>query len=334
MSGILKGRVAVVTGGGRGLGRGYALAAAREGARVVVNDIGCEVDGRGESRVPADQVVEEIKKAGGMAAASYDSVMTSQGADRIIQTAVDNFGRLDILINSAGILRDNLIWDMPDEDFDAVVKTHLYGTFYCNRAASRIMKEQKYGRIVNVSSVAGFGSIGGANYASAKEGIAALTRTVSRDLVKFGITCNAIRPAADTRLGPAFMSGTERIGKALGQKIFDDSLEVQGGPPEDVVPLVIYLVSEQAKNISNCIFEIHGNYLAIYDDPPQKAQTLVKEDGRFTPEELVKVLPLTLTKDAHLPRLMVLGKADVTNFMTGAKGWLLANGKLTEVPPS
>jgi NAD(P)-dependent dehydrogenase (short-subunit alcohol dehydrogenase family) len=334
MSKLLEGRVAVVTGSGRGLGRAYAMAMAKEGAKVVINDLGCEVDGTGSSHQPADQVVAEIKQAGGVAVANYGSVTTSEGADRIIKTAVDHFGRLDILVNSAGILRDNLIFDMTDKDFDMVVKTHLYGTFYCTRAASRIMKEQKYGRIVNVSSVAGFGSIGGSSYASAKEGIASLTRVVSRDLVKFGITCNAIRPAADTRLGPAFMVGTTKFGKILGHPIFDDSLNVQGGPPEDVAPLVLFLVTEQAKDISNCIFEIHGNYIAIFDDPPQKAQTLTKQEGRFTPEELAKILPLTLTKDAKLPIQMVLGKEAVTNFMPEAEGWLLSKGELKKTLPS
>ena len=195
------------------------------------------------------------------------------------------------------------------------------------------MKEQRYGRIVNVSSQSGFGNIGQASYSAAKEGIAALTRTVSRDLVKFGITCNGIRPAADTRLGPAFMVGTVRIGKILGQPIFDDSLNVQGGSPEDVVPLVVYLVSEQAKNISNCIFEVHGNYIAIYDDPPQKAQSLINQEGRFTPDQLIKILPLTLTKDARLPSLGI-DKNSANKFMSGAKGWLLVKNKISEMPPA
>jgi NAD(P)-dependent dehydrogenase (short-subunit alcohol dehydrogenase family) len=336
MAGMLKGRVAVVTGSGRGLGRAYAMAIAQEGARVVINDLGCEPDGTGSSHLPADQVAAEINQAGGVAVANYDSVTTSAGADRIIKTAVDHFGRLDILVNNAGILRDNLVFDMTDEDFDLVLKTHLYGTFYCTRAASRIMKEQRYGRIVNISSTAGFGDLTGEiNYAAAKEGIATMTRTISRDLVKFGITCNAIRPGANTRLGPSSMEQRTKIGKILGEP-YDSTSEAYGSP-EDIAPLVAYLVSEQAKNISNCIFEIHANYIAIYDDPPpHKVQTLIKREGRFTVDEVSKLLPQTLTKNVQLPIPLILPKIEYmkNKFDTNAEGWLWEDGKLNKVAPN
>lgn len=334
MINVLKDRVAVVTGSGSGLGRAYAMAIAREGAKVVINDLGCGTDGIGTSRMPADRVVEEINKAGGTAVANYDSVTTSQGADRIIQTAVDRFGRLDILVNNAGISRGKLVFDMTDEDFDLVIKTHLYGTFYCTRAASRIMKEQHYGRIVNISSVSGFGTLAGElNYSTAKEGIAVMTRTLSRDLVKYGITCNAIRPAADTRLGKPFVEERNYVAEVLGEPKMDTSVKIKvDGMPEDVVPLVLYLVSEHAKDISCCIFEIHGKYIALYEDPPfAKVQTLTKEEGRFTYDDLARVLPQTLTKGIHLPLTSMPNKGD--KFANGAKGWIWNNNKLTQVPP-
>jgi NAD(P)-dependent dehydrogenase (short-subunit alcohol dehydrogenase family) len=332
MNNILDGRVAVVTGSGRGLGRAYAMAIAQQGAKVVVNDLGCETDGTGSSHLPADQVADEINNAGGIAVANYDSVITSQGAERIIETAINKFGKIDILVNNAGIIRDNLIFDTSDEDFDMVVRTHLYGTFNCTRAACRIMKEQRYGRIVNVSSMSGFGNIGQVSYSAAKEAIAALTRTVARDLVQFKITCNAIRPAASTRLGAPYVAVREKIWNILG---VTDNSELDQQPytePEDVAPLIVYLVSEQAKNVSSRIFEVHGNYLAIYDDPPQKAQTLIKENGRFTEEELIKFLPLTITKGIIPPSLVVDGKAG-NKLKQDAKGWRLSNNKLTEVQP-
>jgi NAD(P)-dependent dehydrogenase (short-subunit alcohol dehydrogenase family) len=334
MAGILTDRVAVVTGSGRGLGKAYALAMAQQGAKVIVNDLGCEADGAGFSQMLADEVTEEIKKAGGTAIANYDSVTNSEGADRIIKTAVDKFGRLDILINNAGILRGNFIFDMSDEDFDLTVKTHLYGTFYCLRAASRIMKEQHYGRILNVSSVIGFGiSAGEANYAAAKEGIIALTYTAARDLVRFGITCNAIRPCGDSRMSQVSGATRERLGKILGESVKIGPGIFESGTPEDICPLVIYLVSEQAKNVSCCVFDVHRSYVAIYDNPTQKSQTLTKKEGSFTHEELAKLLPLTLTKDIQLPSPVILQKDGVTKYMAGAKGWLWANEHLNEVPP-
>jgi NAD(P)-dependent dehydrogenase (short-subunit alcohol dehydrogenase family) len=332
MEKMLKGRVAIVTGSGRGLGRAYAMEIAKQGARVVINDLGCETDGTGSSHVPADQVTEEINRAGGTAIASYDSVCTSKGADRIIQTAIDHFGRLDILVNNAGIIRSKLVFDMTDDDFDLVIKTHMYGTFFCTRAASRFMKEQRYGRIVNISSTAGFGGLASElNYGAAKEGNATMTRTISRDLVKFGITCNAIRPGASTRLGVPFVEERAMVAEKLGIPPCNEFSKIDS-EPEDIAPLVAYLVSEQAGNISNCIFEVVGKYIAIYEDPPPyKTQSLVKKEGRFTPEELSKLLPRTLTKDVQLP---IKESIVTTRFGPDAKGWLWTGSDLNRVPPS
>ncbi len=275
MNDMFKGRVAVVTGSGGGLGRAEAMALAAGGAKVVVNDIGTSHDGFGGSQNPADGTVREIIAAGGEAVASYDSVATEEGANRIIRKAVDTYGRLDILINNAGILRVAPVYEIKTEDFDAVVKTHLYGTFYCTRAACTFMKEQGYGRIICTSSHTGFGLEGQAIYSAAKEGITGFARTVARDMGKFGVTCNIIRPIALWR------------GKPFKQ--------LEKDRPEDVAALVAYLAAEPAGNINGCIFEVWHGHIGIFEDPPPVKQVFWK-DGRWTPEELAKLMPETLTR--------------------------------------
>ncbi|MBM3150540.1 MAG: SDR family NAD(P)-dependent oxidoreductase, partial [Chloroflexi bacterium] len=198
MSKRLAGKVAVVTGSGRGIGRAEALALAAEGAKVIVNDLGSASDGSGTSHSPADEVVAEIKKLGSDAVANYDSVATPEGGENIIKTAIDKFGRLDILVNNAGILRDRMVFNMSEEEWDLVMKVHLYGTFHCTKPACVIFRQQRSGRIINTSSIAGLGNMGQANYSAAKEGIVGFTRTVARDMGKYGVTCNAIRPNAGT----------------------------------------------------------------------------------------------------------------------------------------
>ena len=301
MDELLKGRVAVVTGAGKGLGRAEAIELAAQGASVVVNDLGTDIDGSGASEGPADEVVEEIKKNGGAAISSYDSVATEEGAGRIIRAAMDSFGRIDVLVNNAGFTIDRMVYNITDEEWDAVIKTNLYGTFYCTRYACHIMKQQGYGRIINTSSHAGLGNMGQASYSAAKEGIVGLTRTVARDMGRYGVTCNVIRPVAGTRgfqelikekgLKEAWakMWGEEAAGRRVKQM-----LEVN--LPEDVANLVVYLASEKADNINGCVFEVWHGHIGIYEDPPPVGQVLSK-DGRWTPEELVETMPTTLTKD-------------------------------------
>ncbi len=301
MGELLKGKVAVVTGAGKGLGRAEALAMAAQGAKVVVNDLGATTDGSGISRGPADEVVAEIKKAGGQAVASYASVAVVEGAESIIKTAVDNFGRLDILVNNAGFNRDRMIYNTTDEEWESVIKTNLSGTFYCTRAACRIMKQQNYGRIINTSSHAGLGNMGQANYSAAKEGIVGLTRTVARDMQKYGVTCNVIRPVAGTRgfiemlkekgLKEAWV---KMWGAELAEKRLKQMLELN--QPEDVAGLVVYLASEKADNVNGCVFEVWHGHIGIFADPPPLEQVLWK-DGRWTVEELVETMPTTLTKN-------------------------------------
>ena len=275
MDDLLKDRVAVVTGAGGGIGKAEALGLAAGGAKVIVNDIGTSYDGMGISDDPADQTVEEIIQAGGTAIASHDSVAEEKGADAIIRLAMETFGRLDVLINNAGILRVAPVYDIETEDFDAVIKTHLYGTFYCTRSACEIMKEQGYGRIVCTSSHTGFGLEDQAMYSAAKEGIAGFARTVARDMAKFGVTCNIIRPIALWR-GKPF--------KALENDL-----------PEDIAALVVYLASEPAGDINGCIFEVWHGHVGIFAEPPP-VQQIIWKDGRWTPEELKKLMPETLTR--------------------------------------
>src|SRR5438093_8509902 len=201
MSEKLKGRNAVVTGAGRGIGRAVAMLLASEGANVVVNDSGVSVDGSGHDNGPAEQVAKEIKDAGGSAVANYDSVATAAGGENMVRQCVDAFGRIDILINVAGILRDRMIFNMAEEEWDDVIRVHLKGHFNTIKPASILMRQQRFGRIVNFSSISGLrGNSGQANYGAAKAGIAGLTRVVARDLGRYGVTCNCIAPGAMTRM--------------------------------------------------------------------------------------------------------------------------------------
>ena len=278
MDGLLEGRVAVVTGSGNGIGRADAIGMAARGAKVVVNDIGTSYDGKGTSNSFADAVVQEIQDAGGTAVTSYDSVATEKGAEGIINTAIENYGRIDILVNNAGIVRDpNPVFDVPSDDWESLIKTHLYGTFYCTRYACSLMSKQKYGRIINTSSHVGLGWKGFTAYGAAKEGIAGLTRTAARDMAEYNVTCNAIRPLA------AWRGSKEITGKMAANR------------PEDVASLVIYLASEKADHINGCIFEVWHGHVGIFNEPPVFKEAINKPDG-FTAEELAEEIPRTLTQ--------------------------------------
>jgi 3-oxoacyl-[acyl-carrier protein] reductase len=301
MGDLLKGKVAIVTGAGNGLGKAEAIALAAQGAKVVVNDLGTASDGSGSSRGPAEQVVEQIKKDGGQAVASFASVATAAGADSIIKTAVDNFGRLDILVNNAGFNRDRMIYNIPDEDWNAVLSVNLSGTFYCTRAACKIMKQQNYGRIISTSSHAGLGNMGQSIYSAAKEGIVGLTRTVARDMQRYGVTCNVIRPVSGTRGFVEMLkekglreAWTKMWGAELAEKRLKQMLELN--QPEDVAALVVYLATPQADNVNGCCFEVWHGHIGVFADPPPLEQVLWK-DGRFTVEELVESMPATLTRN-------------------------------------
>jgi NAD(P)-dependent dehydrogenase (short-subunit alcohol dehydrogenase family) len=239
------GRVAVVTGAGGGLGRGYALELARRGARVVVNDLGGAVDGSGASRQAADVVVEEVEAAGGEAVANYDSVSTRDGGAAIIQTAVDAFGTVDIVVNNAGILRDKSFANMTLDEVEAVLDVHLKGAFYVSHPAFKVMKEKGYGRFVHTSSASGiFGNFGQANYGAAKAGLVGLSNVLAIEGEKYGIKSNAIAPTAKTRM-------TEEL---LGP--FADMFD-----PDQVTPMVVYLCSE-ASDYTHQVFSVGGGRYA------------------------------------------------------------------------
>jgi len=243
-------RVVVVTGGGNGIGKEYALFFAGRGAKVVVNDLGGSftgilplTKGTGKSTSAADKVVEEIKAKGGIAVANYDSV---ENGDRIIKTAIDNFGRVDVLLNNAGILRDVSFQKMKDEDWDLIIKVHMYGTYKCSRAAWNIMREQGYGRIINTASAAGlFGSFGQVNYSAAKLGIHGFTLALSREGEKKNILVNTIAPLAASRMLETVMPP-------------DILANVK---PHLVVPLVAYLAHESNKETGN-VYEVGGGFVA------------------------------------------------------------------------
>ena len=270
--GLLDGKVAIVTGAGRGIGREEAIALAKEGAKVVVNDLGSEVDGSGKSTMIADQVVEEIKKLGGEAVPNYDSVATREGAQNIVKTALDNFGRVDILVNNAGILRDKTLLKMTDEMWDIVIEVHLKGTFLCTQEAARVMKEQgQGGRIINTTSFSGLiGNFGQSNYGAAKAGIYGFTRVTALELIRYGITVNAIAPVALTRMTkdlPMFQGASE---EDLG--------------PQHIAPVVVYLASDLSKDVNGKIIGIQGRHIFAYR--MTVTEGVKKDSGMWTPQEI------------------------------------------------
>jgi len=298
MGDYLKNKVAIVTGSGRGIGRGIAILMAQEGAKVVVNDLGGGTDGSGGDKVPADEVVNEIKAKGGEAVSNYDSVASSEGGENIIKTALDSFGQLDILVNNAGTLRDRMVFNMSDEEWDAVLKVHLYGTFYCARAACRVFRNQKSGRIINFSSSSGLGNLGQVNYSAAKEAIIGFTRTVARDMGKYGVTCNAIRPGAATRLTvtPELKAAMERkaaqgIEGPTGTTPTGE-FDISALDPDMVAPFVVWLAGNESGNVNGYDFGVASGDIQLYSQP-QIIKTIYKK-GRWTVDELVEVFPKTL----------------------------------------
>jgi len=272
MSKLLDGKVAVVTGSGRGIGRGIALALAREGAKVVVNDVGCATDGRGTDADPAAQVCKEIEALGTKAVPNYDSVAEWDSAGRIIKTALDSFGRIDILVNNAGILRDKAFHNMEADEFDSVLKVHLYGGFNCSRHAIGPMRDQKYGRIINIVSSAGLrGNFGQANYGAAKAGLMGLTFVLAVEFMKgnsegkWSLTANALAPAGMTRM-VGTMPGME--GRPVPPEM----------NPELNGPIVAFLGSEKAGHVNGQVFGRRGYAYTLFQTPKPIA-ALYKEGG-------------------------------------------------------
>ena len=287
----LKGKVAIVTGAGGGIGRGHALALASEGAKIVVNDLGGAVDGSGSSASAADKVVTEIKAAGGEAAANHDSVTTVEGGENIVKTAIDAFGKLDILVNNAGILRDRMVFNMSPEEWDSVLKVHLYGHFNTTRPACVLFRQQRSGRIINTSSTSGLGNRGQSNYAAAKEGIVGFTRTVAIEMGRYGVTCNAIRPNAGTRMTMSddMKQAAERSGRGEIVKYMESM------KPEDVAPMIVWLASDASANVNGRTFFVQTGRIALYSEPVQ--EKVIEKQGGFTIDELFEKIPTTLAAD-------------------------------------
>jgi len=295
----LKDRVAVVTGAGRGIGRGIALLLAQEGAAVVVNDLGASVTGDEASTTPAEDVVAEIRAAGGEAVANFASVADFNAAEAIVETAVREFGRIDILVNVAGILRDRMVFNLSEDDWDSVIAVHLKGTFNTVRHASRRMREQKSGRIVNFSSTSGlYGNSGQANYGAAKDGIAGLTRVVARDLGKYGVTVNAIAPVARTRMTTTVSDAARQARASRGITAGAPATPLRM-EPEDVAPMVAYLCTDAACDINGQFFVVRGGVVSLLNYPAP-ARTITKA-GRWTAQEIAALFPSTLGMDLVNP---------------------------------
>ena len=298
---LLEGRVAVVTGAGRSIGKGVARLMAEHGAKVVVNDLGVAVDGTDPSSGPADETVAEIGEAGGTAVASHESVADHQGAARIIQMALDSFGRLDILVNPAGILRDRMVFNMTKEEWDAVIAVHLKGHFNLVQPASAVMREQRSGRIITFSSTSGlWGSSGQANYGAANDGVAGLTRVVARDLGRYGVTCNCIAPSAETRMTGSVPEAAHELRAEAGIAAAGMPAHLPR-PPEAIAPMAVWLASDAASDINGQVFYVGGGLIGLMSHPAA-GRTITKPGGeRWTVEELAAVFPASLGMDLPNP---------------------------------
>jgi NAD(P)-dependent dehydrogenase (short-subunit alcohol dehydrogenase family) len=322
--GWLEGKTAIVTGSGRGIGRGIAIDMAAQGANVVVVDPGVNMDGSGGESGPAQEVVNEIKDKGGKAVACLEYVGTMDAGERIVQTALDNFGKLDIVVNVAGILRDRMIFNMSYEEWDAVVKTHLKGHFSLIKPASILMRQQRSGRIINFTSITGLvGSAGQANYGAAKGGISGLTRVVARDLGRYGVTTNCIAPAAATRMTatianrPPAARGPGGPGGAPGAGGPPPGAPASGPPPgapaggppgaddpmraaDMIAPMVCFLASDFAWNVNGQIFAVQGGTVSLIHHPlPEKT---IFKPGLWTLDELDKAVPEMLLRGTTNPQ--------------------------------
>ena len=292
MADLLKDKVAVITGAGRGIGRGVAKLMAEEGAKVVVADLGVNVDGSGQDDSPAAQVVREIQDTGGTAVACYENVALMEGGERIVQSAIDNFGKLDIVVTPAGILRDRMVFNMTEQEWDDVIAVHMKGTFTVVKHASILFRQQRSGRIVTFSSTSGLiGNSGQANYGAAKDGIAGFTRVVARDLGRYGVTANAISPAADTRMTGTVSEESRAIRAQRGIAGAGVRSEMRRDP-EDIAPFVTWLASDEAGHVNGHVFHVAGGMVGLMNDP-EPVKTIHKE-GRWDVEEIIRLFPQTL----------------------------------------
>jgi NAD(P)-dependent dehydrogenase (short-subunit alcohol dehydrogenase family) len=293
----LEGKVAAVTGGGRGIGREVSKALAAQGAAVVVNDLGVTVAGQKETVSPADDVAKTIKTAGGAASSNHDDISTPEGGESLVNQAIKEYGKLDILVNVAGILRDRMIFNMTAEEWDAVIRVHLRGHFCTMRPASAHMRERKFGRIINFSSNSAQGAPGQPNYAAAKAGILGLTYSSANALQKYGITCNAIMPGAATRMTDTIPAG--RMPGATGL-----ASETAAGTPMDpanVPPVIVYLSSDEAAEVNGQCFGASGYRITRYTH--MRPDRVLMNNGPWDIDQLFKIFKQTLGVGMEPPRM-------------------------------
>jgi NAD(P)-dependent dehydrogenase (short-subunit alcohol dehydrogenase family) len=287
MTGMVQGKVVVVTGAGGGIGRDIALALAAEGAKVVVNDIGTSTTGEGSDSGPAQQVVQEIRDAGGQAAASTDSVADAQAANRIVTCALDHFGRIDGVVNNAGILRDRYFHKMSDVEWDGVIKVHLYGSWYVSRAAANHFREQNSGAFVHMTSTSGLiGNFGQANYSAAKLGLVALSKSIALDMQKFNVRSNCIAPFAWSRMTSSIPANTPEE-KVRVEKL--KKLEAR-----KIAPMAVYLVSDAAKEVTGQIFGVRANEIMLFSQP--RPIRSVHHTPEWTPEAIAEIAVPSMQK--------------------------------------
>jgi len=268
----LAGKVIAVTGAGRGIGRAVAMAAAAEGAKVVVNDYGVAVDGASPTSEVAQGVVKEIEAAGGEAVAVADDISTMAGGQRVVDTALSSYGRLDGVVCVAGILRERMLFNMSEEEWDPVLATHLKGTFTVFRAASAVMRQQRAGTLIGFTSGNHQGSFSQANYSAAKGGIISLVRSAALAMHKYGVTANAVAPVARTRMSANVPFELAEIGE-----------------PEDVAAMVVYLLSERAREITGQVYTVAGAKIAVWAQPRELRSAYAS--GGWTPEMIAEFLP-------------------------------------------
>ena len=298
MPDILTDKVAIVTGAGRGIGRGVARMLGAEGAKVVVVDPGVNVDGSGFDRSPTDEVVKAITGAGGTAVPSYESVATMEGGENIVKAAVDNFGRLDIVVTCHGNMRDRMVYDLTEDDWDIVIDVHLKGTFTVVKHACILFRQQRSGRIITFTSISGLtGHESQSNYAAAKSGVAGFTKVVARDMGRYGVTVNSIAPAAMTRMITAMEESTERL-RAAGEHI-NFSSDRRREDPDDVAPFVAYLASDYASNINGQTFGVEGGNVFLVSQP--RPWRSIYNEGRWSLDDLGPLARDYLTKDVPDP---------------------------------